>query len=397
MLAIKIWNYLKGYVIIRIKGLSLERLLNLALANNIYLWKVNRISNVEIEATVSLEGCKALEEIVKRVGCRIDIRDKGGLPFLFNRIKKRKMLGFGLVIFISLIGILSSIIWEVEVVGLEQIPLEEVSGILEANNIVVGRWKRKLKLEDIEKLLLKELEYISFIDIRTSGVKLIIELKEQDIPPEKVDKSYPANVIARKKGVITKIIARNGEALVKKGKLVEEGEVLITGLIEGKDPEDSYLVHAEGEILAKTRYSHTIEEPIIKKKQKETGRIYRQRGLKFGNKGIKFLSGNIPYDDYIEEVVEKDLINFKKIKVKLPIKIVNHSFIEVETKEVKHDLDYLKEKSHIKAIEEINKELTEDVEIISKDTVHTIKDNILKTKVILETIEDISKVEMISK
>ena len=45
MLAIKIWNYLKGYVIIRIKGLTLERLLNLALSKDIYLWNVNRINS----------------------------------------------------------------------------------------------------------------------------------------------------------------------------------------------------------------------------------------------------------------------------------------------------------------------------------------------------------------
>ncbi|HLR21866.1 MAG TPA: sporulation protein YqfD [Tissierellaceae bacterium] len=396
MLAIKIWNYLKGYVIIRIKGLSLERLLNLALANNIYLRDVNRISNVEIEATVSLKGYKALEKIVSKTGCRVDIEDNGGIPFLLERIKKRKMLGFGVIIFIVLVGLLSSVVWEIEVLGTEQIAPKEIHNILKDNGIKVGKWKKDLDTEEIEKALLKELEYISFLEVRTSGVKLIVDLKEQDIPPEKIDKSYPSNLVAKKKGVITKIMATNGSAVVKKGKVVEKGDILITGVMESEDSEESYLVHSEGEVLAETRYTHTIEEPIVKEKKQETGRIYRQRGLKFGGKGIKFFSGDIPYDDYIEEVEEKDIINLKWPKIDIPIKIVNHIFVEVKSEEVKHDVEYLKQKAQIEAVEEINKTLSKDTEIISKDIIHTIEDNILKTKVIVETLEDISKVQIIS-
>ena len=396
MLAIKIWNYLKGYVIIRIKGLSLERLLNLALANNIYLRDVNRISNVEIEATVSLKGYKALEKIVSKTGCRVDIEDNGGIPFLLERIKKRKMLGFGVIIFIVLVGLLSSVVWEIEVLGTEQIAPKEIHNILKDNGIKVGKWKKDLDTEEIEKALLKELEYISFLEVRTSGVKLIVDLKEQDIPPEKIDKSYPSNLVAKKKGVITKIMATNGSAVVKKGKVVEKGDILITGVMESEDSEESYLVHSEGEVLAETRYTHTIEEPIVKEKKQETGRIYRQRGLKFGGKGIKFFSGDIPYDNYIEEVEEKDIINLKWPKIDIPIKIVNHIFVEVKSEEVKHDVEYLKQKAQIEAVEEINKTLSKDTEIISKDIIHTIEDNILKTKVIVETLEDISKVQIIS-
>src|SRR5699024_3327526 len=396
MLAIKILNYLKGYVIIRIKVLSLERLLNLALANNIYLRDVNRISNVEIEATVSLKGYKALEKIVSKTGCRVDIEDNGGIPFLLERIKKRKMLGFGVIIFIVLVGLLSSIVWEIEVLGTEQIAPKEIHNILKDNGIKVGKWKKDLDTEEIEKALLKELEYISFLEVRTSGVKLIVDLKEQDIPPEKIDKSYPSNLVAKKKGVITKIMATNGSAVVKKGKVVEKGDILITGVMESEDSEESYLVHSEGEVLAETRYTHIIEESIVKEKKQETGRIYRQRGLKFGGKGIKFFSGDIPYDDYIEEVEEKDIINLKWPKIDIPIKIVNHIFVEVKSEEVKHDVEYLKQKAQIEEEEEINKTLSKDTEIISKDIIHTIEDNILKTKVIVETLEDISKVQIIS-
>ena len=332
MLAIKIWNYLKGYVIIRINGLSLERLLNLALANSIYLWNVNRINNTEIEATLSLAGYNSLENIVNKAGCQIEIKDKIGLPFLLKKLKKRKMLGFGLIVFICLIILLSSIIWEIEIIGAEQISTKEIISLLETNNIKTGKLKKNINKDFMKDILLNEFEYISFLDIRINGVKLTIEIRESDIPPEKIDKTYPCNIIAKKRGVILKIIAKNGEAVAKKGKIVEKGEILISGVMKNSFEDSPYLVHAEGEVLARTRYTSIIEEPIVKTDKIETGRTYKQRGLKFKDKGIRFLSGDIPYENYIEEIIEKDIVNFKWAKIDIPIKIVNYTFREVELK-----------------------------------------------------------------
>ena len=143
----------------------------------------------------------------------------------------------------------------------------------------------------MKDILLNEFEYISFLDIRINGVKLTIEIRESDIPPEKIDKTYPCNIIAKKRGVILKIIAKNGEAVAKKGKIVEKGEILISGVMKNSFEDSPYLVHAEGEVLARTRYTSIIEEPIVKTDKIETGRTYKQRGLKFKDKGIRFYQG----------------------------------------------------------------------------------------------------------
>ena len=50
MLSIKIWNYFRGYVIIRVEGLTLEKFLNLATNKDIYLWDIERIEYTVIEA-----------------------------------------------------------------------------------------------------------------------------------------------------------------------------------------------------------------------------------------------------------------------------------------------------------------------------------------------------------
>ncbi|HLS52776.1 MAG TPA: sporulation protein YqfD [Tissierellaceae bacterium] len=396
MLAIKIWNYLKGYVIIRIKGLSLERLLNLALVKDIYLWDVKRVSNYEIEATVSLVGVKALDKLVERLGCQVKIVERRGLPFLLDRLRKRKMLGLGVIVFIILIGLLSSLVWQIEIIGTEQIPQMEILKLLEENNIKTGRFKKDIDKDQVERLILDKFQYISFLDIRKTGVKLIIELKEQDMPPEKADKSYPANVVAKKKGVILKIVAIKGKAVVNKGDVVNPGDILISGIMDSELSDEVYLVHAEGEILAQARYTATVESPIIKYEERETGKTYKQRGIKFKDKGIKFFAGEIPFENYKEEVKEISLLRFDRLNIKLPIKLIYYTYRETELEEIKQNIDFLKKSTQLEAIEKINKELSEESEILSKDSIFNIEDNILKTQVIIETIEDIGKVQIIS-
>ena len=394
MLAIKIWNYIKGYVIIRIKGLTLERLLNLALSKDIYLRNVNRLDSSTLEGTVSLEGYRALEEIVQKLGCEMEVVKRRGLPFFLDRIRYRKTFIFGLMLFIVLSIFLSSIIWKIEIIGAEQTPKEEIIKLLEENNIKKGLFKHRIDKEEVEGIILAELDYLSFIDVRINGVKLIVEIKELDIDPERVDSSYPCNIVARKKGVVVKVIAKNGEALVEKGEIVEENDVLISGVIESENSDEIYLVHAEGQVLAQTRYSHMVETPIVKLEKVETGNVYKQRGIIINGKGIRFLSGEIPFENYIEEVEEKSIFNF--LGFEFHIKFVNYIYREVEVKEIKQDIDFLKQASKLEATEEINKQLHKSCEIISRNAIYTIDGNILRTKVTIETIEDIGKIQIIS-
>ncbi|WP_353096078.1 sporulation protein YqfD [Tissierella praeacuta] len=391
MLAIKIWNYFRGYVIIRVEGLTLERLLNLAANYNIYLWDIKRHSNIVIEMKATTKGFKELREIVKKVGCRIEIKEKIGFPFLILKLRERKMLSAGFLLFLITIFLLTSTIWKVEIVGNEQTPREEINSLLKENNISIGKLKFNIKKEEVKDILIDNYDYFSFISVKIKGTKLIIEVREQDLPPEKIDKSYPCHIVAKKKGVIVKAVPKNGKAVVEKGQVVNEGEILITGILNN----ENMLVHAEGEVFALTRYSSIIKEPIVKNEEKYTGKVHKQRGIKIKDKGIMFMKGDIPFSNYKEFEVEKDLINLSKLGIEFPIKKLEYEYKEVEIKEIKQNVDFLKQSNQIKAIKEINKELSQDAQIQSKNTRHQIDDNILTTQVVVETIEDIGRKQII--
>ncbi|NLY86403.1 MAG: sporulation protein YqfD [Tissierellia bacterium] len=396
MLAIKIWNYFKGYVIIRVEGLTLERLLNLAANHDIYLWDVKRINNIVLEMKSTTRGFKELKKIVKKVGCRVEIIGKTGFPFLLMKLKERKMWAAGFLLFWTIIFFLSSIIWKIDIIGNEQTPREEIISLLKSNNITTGKIKYSLDKESIKDLLLENYDYFSFVSVNIKGTKLTIEVKEQDLPPEMVDKNYPCHIVAKKKGVIVKVVPKNGKAVVEKGKVVNPGEILISGIITSELGGETLLVHAEGEVLALTRYSSIVREPIVKNEEKFTGRVFTQKGIKIGDKGIQFMKGEIPFENYREFVEEKSIINLEKYDIDFPIKIVNHEYREVELREVKQNIDYLKNANQIAATKEINKELPPKAQIQSKNIRHQIDDNILTTQVIIETIEDIGKKQIIN-
>ncbi len=395
MLAIKIWNYFKGYVIIRVEGLTLERLLNLSAAHNIYLWDIKRQNNIVLEMKSTVRGFKELREIVKKVGCRVEIKEKIGFPFVIMRLRERKMLVTGFLLFVVTIFLLTSTIWKIEILGNEQTPKENIVSLLKEHNISTGKLKFNIKKQTIKDVLIDNYDYFSFISVNIKGTKLIIEVKEQDLPPEKIDKSYPCHVVAKKKGVIVKVIPRSGRAIVEKGEVVNEGEVLITGILSNENTQENIFVHADGEVYALTRYSSIIKEPIIKNEERFTGKVYRQKGMKVNNKGIMFMKGSIPYENYKEFEVEKDLINLNKWGIEFSIKKVEYEYREVELKEVKQNIDFLKQSTQIQGTKEINKELPEGAQIQSKNTRHQIDENILTTQVIVETIEDIGRKQII--
>lgn len=395
MLAINIWNYFRGYVIIRVEGLTLERLLNLAAKYDIYLWDIKRHSHIVLEMKSTTKGFKELRNIVKKVGCRVEIKEKKGFPFLLLKLKERKMLTIGFLLFCIAIFLLSSTVWKIEIQGNEQTPREEIISFLKANNISIGKLKYRLDKEIIKEKLVYEYDYFSFVSVNMKGTKLTIDVKEEDLPPEKVDKSYPCHIVAKKKGIIMKVVARKGKAIVEKGEVVTPGEILITGAITKEFPAGFLLVHADGEVLALTRYSSTIRQPIIKIEEKYTGKYYIHRGIQFKDKGIKFMKGDIPYANYKESIIEKPLINLEKFDIDFPIKIISYEYKEIELKEVKQNIDFLKKANQVEATKEINKEIPKDAKIQSKDTRHQIDGNILTTQVIIEAIEDIGRKQII--
>lgn len=393
MLVIRIWNYFRGYVIIKIEGLTLERFINLSIAKGIYLWDIVRYDYTTLEAKVGLKGFKALREVVRKVGCRVYIIEKKGFPFLIHKLKYRKMLAFGFAIAVGIIVFLTSFIWEIEVIGNKNIDSKLIIDYLAKMDVKPGISKSEIDISELKRYILRDIENISFVNIEIIGTKLLVEVKERDKIPPTIKEDVPCNIVAKKKAVIVKVIAKNGKSIVEKGDIVKKGQVLISGIIEDEKLENPLLVHSEGSVLGKTLYVKELEEPIIKKVEEETGNYYIVREIKIGNYSLLLNNKEIPYKNYIEDKKRKKLIRI--LGHELPLEIVVHKYKEVEIIKIKQNVEALKRMQSVKGVQMIMDELPEGAKVVAKDVNYSTEDNVLITRVSIEVIEEIGEKQKI--
>ena len=148
-----IWNYFKGYVIIKITGFSIERFLNLCLNKNIYISKLEEVNDGVI-CRVFIKDFRQLKIISKKTGCKYKIVSKYGMPFFIFKNRKRKMFLIGAILFVFLLYYFSSFVWTIQVVGNKYIDNNQILNFCEEKGLYLGAYKRNIDT----KLLQTELK-----------------------------------------------------------------------------------------------------------------------------------------------------------------------------------------------------------------------------------------------
>ncbi|QEK12358.1 sporulation protein YqfD [Crassaminicella thermophila] len=393
MLIVKLWNFFRGYVVIKIEGLALEKFINFAIAKGIYLWDIVRIDYTTLEAKIGLKGYKELRHIVKRAGCRVKISQKIGYPFFMHKISARKMFIIGFIISIFIIVFATSFIWDIEIIGNQDISKEEIKEHLNTLGLYRGVFKYKLDISDIENNMMIELKNLAWVGIQIQGTKAIIEVVEKVDPPKKIPKDIPCDIVAIKKGVIEKIIAKNGDALVQKGDIVKKGQILITGVIQREGLETRY-VHALGDVFAKTYYEENDKISLVRIKKVKTGNKVERKIIKIGNNQIISSLGEIPYNNVIIEKRNKSFTGWRNIKI--PVEIIIEEYYEaIEKKEI-IDKSTAKKALQERMMVNLVKKMPKNVKILNKDIKFYQEGNIIRAKLTIEALEQIGKKQRIS-
>ena len=133
MLLIRLWNFLRGYVIISVEGYFTERFINICTRRQLFLWDVIRLSDTTITLKMSIKGFKMLRPIAKKTRSKVRIVSKNGMPFVISRYKKRKAFMLGALLFIVLINLVASFVWDIEVTGNKEVGRSEI--ISELDNL----------------------------------------------------------------------------------------------------------------------------------------------------------------------------------------------------------------------------------------------------------------------
>ncbi|HZJ76079.1 MAG TPA: sporulation protein YqfD [Oscillospiraceae bacterium] len=388
MLVLKLWNYMRGYVTIRVQGLTLERFINMCMIGDIYLWDVKRIDNTTLEAKIGIKGFEELGEIIKKLGCKVSMCKKCGYPFWIHRLKKRKMLLIGAFFCFLLLVFVSTFIFSIEIVGNENVKKSEIMSKLNTLGLRPGANRYFINLRKLENQLLLEINQLAWVGVEIEGVRAKVEVAEKIIPPDKIDKNIPCDIVAKKSGVIEKIIAKNGYTVVEEGDIVKEGEILISGIVGLEYIESNMLVHSCGEVYAKTYYESTESKSLAEIKKEKTGQKFVKKIFKVGSVEITFNRNEIPYDSYVVEKKIKRPLQWREIG--FPVELIIEEYYEANEIEITIDETEAKNYIHRNALDNILEEIPFEAEILNTQIDFTIKDGVLYGKVIIEALENIA-------
>lgn len=372
-------NYLLGYVRIIIEGYFIERLMNLCSNKGILIWNSKRKKTTLLEANVSIKDFRQIVKFAKQAKCKVSIKQKKGLPFIFNRYRKRKIFFFSLILIIVAIISLSNFVWNIEVIGNEKIDKEEILQTLKKEGLEVGTLKNKVNTKEIINKMRLDRNDLAWIGIDIRGTNAIVKVVEADKKPDIIKEDEYCNIVATKAGIIEKVNAINGTPLVKKGDVIKEGTPVIGGWLEGKYTGIRY-VHANGSVQAKVWYTQNEKVELNQVVSRETENEETKYSVRINNFTINFYKTLSKFKKY--DTIEQN----KKIKLfsdfYLPIEIIEKNNYEL----VEETITYTKEQAKQKAEEEAKKKLDEQVKV---------KENILNTYINYQETEEYIEAQVI--
>lgn len=295
-----LWNYLKGYVMIRVSGFSVERFVNLAALKGIYIWDVCP-DRSGITMKVSIKGFRMLKECGRKTHCHFKILKRCGLPFVMHKYEKRKILGGGIFLFIIGLYILSSMIWVVDITGNDRINKQAILDSCKELGLKPGSFKFKINTKKISDGLIDSFEEISWVGVQMKGTNIKISVVETIPKTDIVDRTTPCDVVAKKDSIVTAIVASSGTPLVKMKDVVKAGDVLVSAEVLIKDGDlevGKEYVRAKAEVRGKTWENIEQELPLRFEEKVFTGEEKSDLSLTLGDKNLNFVQPNIKYENY---------------------------------------------------------------------------------------------------
>jgi len=393
MFILKLWNYIRGYVIILVEGYFPEKFINSCISRGIFLWDVSREKSCIIKMKIGIDAFKRIRKIAKKTGCRVKIVAKKGMPFISFKYRKRKTFIVGCAVFILMIYVLSSFVWSVDVIGNKTIATEKLIEKLKAIGLKTGICRYYIDKEKICNQMMIEMKELAWISIDLSGTRAIIEVSERAMPPKIVEKNVPCNIIADKDGIIKSIFVKAGTPLVKERETVKKGDMIVSGIVISNE-NISRFVHAQADIKARTWYEEIENVPLTNLKEVKSGHIKNLYKLRLiGNEFS--LNGNKPPFQNADCTTEEKLLSIGKNYI-FPIGIIVTRYEETVPLKQTITPEKAKQIGIKRAWDKISSQLGSKTNIIDKKEYSYIYKNYVRSRVLVEAIDGIGQEEEIT-
>ena len=301
----KLINLLLGYAEWQITGAFPERMLNLCARNRLSFWHIRWLDGTTFTFRTPLYAKKQVEELAERAMCEPQILTRGGMGSTALKLGKRWGFLIGLALCLFAVGFLSRFLLTVEVTGCKTVSPAIILTELSRLGVRPGAYGPSIDKRETANEALLSLPQLSYMIINIHGTRAEVIVEESVAPPELLDETIPADVVATADGIIVDIRADSGRPLYQEGDIVAAGEVLIAGAMDLQEPQYSNIdmgwlvVRASGSVRARTW--RTLEEsiPLTAAEKSYTGAEQTFYTVKFLWEELDFFkNSSISYERY---------------------------------------------------------------------------------------------------
>ncbi len=376
-------NYIRGYYVLTVEGIGTERFLNYLIRNNVKVYNIKRINSTKIEISINRSEMKEFKKAYRGSNFQITIKQKTGIPFIFIRIYKKKILWIGAVVSLLLLMLTSQFVTDIYISVPEGIKKEEIRKELYNVGLKPGTYKKNIDRKEIRDHIMLKFDEVAYMSINVKGTNIFVTITKKAESLDSKENSNYCNIISKKDGIIEKVIPRSGNSLVQSGDVVRKGSTLISGANTRSIPE----------VWATTFYEVTKSksyEDTIKEKTNKSKNVYT---IMFYDKTYT-IRRNIDFKDY---VIENKSHKISIGDYTFPIKVNKSTFYETINKKVELDKDQLKKDLQEEALKELDYliPLSARYKNVSHD--YKVNKNMLEYTVTVETLENIAKVYPLTK
>ncbi len=323
-------NRLRGQVRVAIESPFPERILNLCGMHSLSFWDVTWQSATGCSCTLSRQEYQKLRRLCYDMDCTLTPVEQQGLPFFVGRFRGRKWLLGSLLVGVWALVLGSFFIWDFQIYGNETVSDQTILRALEAQGITLGTFGFHVDSEDLRNHILLEIPEISWIAVNVSGCRAYVQIHERIPEPILANHQIPSNLIAAHDGLVLRVDALGGEAMVLPGTTVTKGQILVSGVWD-TDTFGARLFTSHGSVVARTWRTYTTVLPTVVTQKVPTQEGKTVYALVFGKKRINFYgNSSIPQGNCDKIYVTTQWVLFG---LPLPIKTVEETYALYETVE----------------------------------------------------------------
>ena len=268
---------------IKIEGKDVKRFIRMLYRSGIYFEEIS-LDRGSAYIKVDKDNYKKLKNI--KTSYNIEVIELFGISKFKHLIKTNFIFLIFTALGIFLLYFLSNIIFDVEVIHNDKYIRDLLYSELDKYNIKKFNFVKKYEyVQKVKNEILNNYKNdIEWLEIERVGTLYNIRVDKRIINNIKQD-GQNRHVVAKKNGIIMRIVAEKGEIVKKVYDYVRAGDIIISGEIY-KNKEVIGQTSASGDVYAEVWYKVKVEMPISYKEEALTGRSKNVINISFLDKNI---------------------------------------------------------------------------------------------------------------